>query len=343
MTVRTFPTTVVGSGTAYPGRPIPTAEVAARLRLDLGWLDHFVGIDARHLAVDPDTGAQTATLTTLGCTAAVEALAEADLRADDVDFLVLATATPDELMPSTANRIADGLGLVGVPTYQVQSGCAGAVAAIEVAGALLATGHRTGIVIAGDVCARHYVPEVRGRDVDPAQLVNHVLFGDGVGALVVTADDRAGLRVRDTRHAVLAAGREPGQIVRWFGAADVDAGPRESPFAEDYKAIEGLVPRMAEDVLDELLDRRGWSRDDVDHLLPPQLSGRMTDAIVRRLGVPAERAVNCVRSTGNCGNALPFIQLDRVRRIARVGARIAVVCVESSMWIAGGIALECVA
>jgi 3-oxoacyl-[acyl-carrier-protein] synthase-3 len=303
------------------------------------WLDTFIGTRTRHLAVDIETGDLRCGLADLGENAARGALNAAGLDAAAIDVVVMATATPDRLMPTTVNVIADRLGIDGVPSYQLQSGCAGAVAAMELAGQLLTGRRRTALVIGGDVIARFYDLSVDLSRLPPAEVVNYVLFGDGAGAAVLSVDPSPGtaaIRAIDTR--LVGLGRAPGATLEWFGP--VDRGSRRPASGEDYKAIEEHVPAMAEEVLRELLTELAWQDTDIDFLLPPQLSGRMTPRIVRRLDVPKAVEVSCVAETGNIGNAIVFFQLERLLDRLAPRDRAVGISVESSKWIKAGFALE---
>ncbi|GLZ40809.1 3-oxoacyl-ACP synthase III family protein [Actinokineospora sp. NBRC 105648] len=337
------PVRVLSVGTALPGPPVDTAALAARFgmnRLWEQWVDTFIGTRSRHLAVDLETGRQRHTLADLGETAAREAIADARLSTEDIDVVVLGTATPDELMPTTVNVVADRLRIDGVPTFQLQSGCSGAVQTFDVASALLGTGaYRTALVIGGDVIARHYDVSADLHAVPPEELVNYVLFGDGAGAAVLTTEEDADAPVvRRVLTRLTGLDREPGQVLRWFGL--VDRASAQAPAREDYKAIEESVPVMAREVADELLDDLGWKREEVDYLLPPQLSVAMTAKITAGLDFPGAREVSCVADIGNNGNALLFFQLRRLLAEMRGPARAIAVAIESSKWIKSGLALE---
>ncbi|WP_405876786.1 3-oxoacyl-ACP synthase [Streptomyces sp. NBC_01384] len=331
---------LAGTGSALPADPVDNAALSGIFGISEDWIDLFVGTRTRHFGWDPATGKETHTLADLCAEAAGRALAAAGLAAADLDFLVLSTATPDALLPTTANQTADRLGLNHLPTYQLQAGCSGAVQALDVARALLAGGHRAGLVVAGDVTARFLQA---GRDASALatqELVNYVLFGDAAAAAVVTADPHGeAVAVRGLLHRFAGLGRAPGQIVDWHGAADPD--PNRQMLFEDYKTIEEQVPVLAGEIVWELLSTAGWSAQQVGFVLPPQLSGHMTDRIVAGLGLPPGcREVSCVRDTGNTGNALPLLQLDRLLAQLEPGQRALSVVVESSKWIKAGLALE---
>ncbi|MCK9903748.1 3-oxoacyl-ACP synthase [Parafrankia colletiae] len=337
---------ILSAGSALPGPAVDNAALARRFRMDSlweQWVDTFIGTRSRHLAVDLDSGEIGASLADLGEAAARTALTRSGLRAADVDVIVMATATPDSLMPATVNVIADRLGVDQVPSYQLQSGCSGAVQALDLACQILRAGrHRTALVLGGDVIARFYDLDVDLRSVPPSELVNFVLFGDGAGAAVLSADPGPGsVTVRSVLTRLVGLGRAPGATLEWFGPAGHGASrAQERPAAtEDYKAIERLVPAMSLEVLHELLDELEWKGDDVDYLLPPQLSGRMTALIGQRLGVGSSQ-VSCVDETGNVGNGVVFFQLERMLARISPGERAVVVSIESSKWIKAGLALE---
>ncbi|MGC5015776.1 3-oxoacyl-ACP synthase III family protein [Streptosporangium sp. DT93] len=339
-----IPVRVLSVGTALPGPPIDTAALAERFGMDhlwRQWVDTFIGTRTRHLAVDLTSGERRQDLAGLGELAAAQALDRAGVSAAEIDVVVLGTATPDTLMPATVNVIADRLRIDGVPTFQLQSGCSGAVQTFDVAAALLATGrYRTALVIGGDVIAKHYDVKADLAALPPDEVVNYVLFGDGAGAAVLgTGDHPRAPVVRSVLTRLSGLDRAPGQILRWYGLAD--RGSAEAPASEDYKAIERLVPVLAEEVVEELLDDLGWERDRVDYLLPPQLSVTMTGKIAERLDLSSAKEISCVGETGNNGNALLFFQLDRLLSEMTAPSRAIAVAVESSKWIKAGLALEC--
>ncbi|GAA3301635.1 3-oxoacyl-ACP synthase III family protein [Dactylosporangium vinaceum] len=329
--------------TALPGPGIDNATLAKRFGMPAAfeqWIDVFVGTRIRHFAVDLDTGEVRSSLADLAAEAGARALAAAGLEPSDVDLIVMATSSPDALMPATVNVVADRLGIDRISTYQLQSGCTGAVQALDVAAQLLRGGrHSVALVIGGDTCAKHLDVTVDGAALPPAEQINGVLFGDGAGAAVLTTRPSPGAPV--LRHAFVelaGLGRAPGQIVNWTGRAARDTG--EPIVSEDYKAIEESVPVLAAEALDRLLDELDWKETEVDYLLPPQLSGRMTEKITARLDAPHAREVSCVADIGNTGNALPFFQLELALPRMAAGDRAAGVAIESSKWIKAAYAVE---
>jgi 3-oxoacyl-[acyl-carrier-protein] synthase-3 len=330
-------------GTTLPGPPIGNDRLARQFGTNAQWeqwVGSFIGTNTRHLTIDLDSGQQRQTLADLGATAGRRALSSAGLAGSDIDLMVLGTSTPDQLLPATVNLVADRLGVNEVPTYQLLSGCCGAVQAMDLACQLLRTGaYRTALVLGGEASAKHIDLNMDITKLSPAALVSLVLFGDGAGAAVLGVEptpDSAVLRHVFTR--LTGQDRAPGHTVEWFGLGDRNS---DKPAAtEDYKAIEALVPTMAEEILQEVLDALEWKESDLDFLLPPQLSGQMTRKIADRLGVSGAQEISCVRDTANTGNATPFLQLERVLPLMDPGDRAIGIAVESSKWIKSGFALE---
>lgn len=334
---------LLAAGTALPGPALDNATLIKRFNLPSvweQWIDAYVGTRSRHFAVDMDTGEVRYTLADLGETAGGRALAAAGVQAEDVDLIVMGTATPDMLMPATVNQIAERLGIDGVPSYQLQSGCSGAIQALSVAYHLLRSGpYQTALVIGGDTCAKHLDIGIDISTRPPDEQINGVLFGDGAGALVLSRNATPdSVILRDVYLELTGMNRPAGQILEWWGEAKRDSG--QKAVSEDYKSIEESVPKMAAESLNHILDTLDWDETDIDYLLPPQLSGKMTERITENLSAPSAHEISVVRDIGNTGNALPFFQLQQALPRMTSGDRAIAIAIESSKWIKAGFALE---
>ncbi|MEL6522218.1 MAG: 3-oxoacyl-ACP synthase III family protein [Pseudomonadota bacterium] len=334
---------IVAVSETLPGDPVTNADLAERFGLHEQWLDQMTGNRQRFFCTeDSDPGIPRST-GELATQAGRKALLEAGLAADEVQFLILTTASPDHLMPATVNLVADNLGINGVPTLQITSGCAGALQGLFTARAFLASGLERGLVIGADTCIKMWPSKRDPKLMKPAEMVNFALFGDGAGAAIVDAETEGpGLVIEHLFLRGIGLGRKPAQVVKWFGAEGAAEG--EPMGEEDYKAIERHVPDIAAEILAELEDSQGWPLSEVEHVLLPQLNGVMTEKLRQSLDVSEDQAVSCVAETGNNGNALPFIQMRRlVHRIAEgvgVQGRAFVANVESSKWIMAGMAMR---
>ncbi|TRD17796.1 3-oxoacyl-ACP synthase III family protein [Palleronia caenipelagi] len=327
-----------------PGIPITNGDLAEKFGLHEQWLDQMTGNRQRFFCSHdsaPDVPCSTGDLAT---EAGQRALDKAGWTPEEVEFLILTTASPDHLMPATVNIVADRLGINGVPALQITSGCAGALQGLFAARALLSSGLNRGLVIGADTCIKMWPSKRDAKAMKPAEMVNFAMFGDGAGAAAVEAGaEGEGFRVEHLFLRGIGKGRKPAQIVKWFGAEGAEEG--EAMGHEDYKAIERHVPEIAEAILSELETEQGWPRGEVDYVLLPQLNGVMTEKLRVGLNVVEDQAVSCVSETGNNGNALPFIQMNRLsERLAKedqtLPRRAFVANVESSKWIMAGMALS---
>ncbi|WP_078392760.1 3-oxoacyl-ACP synthase III family protein [Shouchella patagoniensis] len=342
---------VLGAGHYLPGRKITNRDMEDIFSIREDWINQLIGTKTRHFSIDFKKKTVEYSLKDICVRAAERAIKKAKINRESIDLLILSTATPDHLMPATVNLVADELGMNGVATFQLQSGCSGAVQAIEMGCRLLESRvYKHALVIGGDVCNKYMDAERNFLNLRSSELINYALFGDGAGAIVLSnspENNHTGITFENVLNRFVGQGRPPGQIMNWFGHLpeninDMGKKERRKKFEsakEDYKAIEASVPEMTNEVIDELLAIEGWNREDVDLFLPPQLSGIMTQRIIDSLGINTEKTINCVEKTGNNGNALPFIQLNLLIKSLKPGQRAMGIAIESSKWIKTGFTL----
>lgn len=338
---------IIGTGEFLPGPPIGNPEMEARFTLRADWIDAVIGTQSRHFALDLASGELRHDVADMGVQASRRALEQAGLEPDEIDLVVMSTATPDSLMPATVNLVADRLGMDGVATYQIQAGCAGAVQAIDVASAMLERGRcRTALVVSADSAYKLLDLSQPFSELPPAELINLALFGDGAGALVLCAAPRApGIAIDVIVNRFEGKGIAPGQVLGWAAASGyagpgAEQGVRAAVAKEDYKQIERRVPVLARELFEELLGAIGKTRDDIRFVLPPQLAGRMSRGIIDTLRVAPERCITRVAEVGNTGNATPYFQLTRLWQQMEEGDRALLLAVESSKWLKTGLCLR---
>ncbi|MDO6657356.1 3-oxoacyl-ACP synthase III family protein [Anaerobacillus sp. 1_MG-2023] len=339
---------MVGFGECLPGDPVTNDQMEEVLSIRKDWIDLMIGNTSRYFAVNFKERTVNFDLTDISTMAAERAIEDAGIEKTDIDIIVLSTATPDHLMPSTVNLIADRLGISHVRTYQIQAGCSGALQGMDVATQFLASGTlRHALVIGGDVCNKYMDLQRDFKKLRSSELINYALFGDGAGAVILTNEDRDGLEIIHIQNYFEGLGKKPGQIMNWFGSIpeniqDLSKRDIRKQFQsanEDYKAIETSVPIMTKEVLEELLTDMDWTYEDVKYYLPPQLGWNMTKKIIESLGLNLDSTINCVQDTGNNGNALPYLQIKKLQNNLSYGDKVVGVAIESSKWIKTGITL----
>lgn len=337
---------IIGVGEFLPGEPVTNAMIESHFGLRADWIDLVIGTKARHFAVDLDSREVRHRLVDLCAEAARRALEMAQLSAAELDLIVLSTATPDQLMPSTVNMIAERLGANEVATYQIQAGCAGSMQALALAKSLLeGGGHGHALVMSGDTAYKFLERAIPTAELQASELINLALFGDGAGAAVLTTSRRrAGITVGHIINRFEGNGVQAGHELNWAppwtpSASSEDSAPRAQSAREDYKAIEERVPLMAKEVMDELLSAAGCGLSDVQFVLPPQLAGRITDRIMSVLGVDPARCLSRVADVGNTGNATPYFQLTELWERMKPRDSAILIAIESSKWLKTGLFL----
>jgi 3-oxoacyl-[acyl-carrier-protein] synthase-3 len=335
---------IIGTSTFLPGAPVSNDRMEEVFGVRRDWIEMMIGNRSRHLCIDLDSRKLTHRLSDLAEGASKAAIEDAELTADDIDVMIMTTATPDHLMPATVNIVADRLGINTVPTYQVQAGCSGAYQGVALADALLRSSeHTTALVVSGDACYKFLDFEKDYTNASASELVNLALFGDGAGAAVISSDEtRPGLRIQRIANIFEGRNRKPGHVMHWFGPQPTGVWNADDPnfqsVYEDYKAIELDVPRMTKETLTLLLGS-SYAME-MDYYLMPQLAAHMTRKIIDYCHINHDRTINCVEETGNTGNGLPFFLVDRAKRKMKAQERAVGVSIESSKWIKTAILLE---
>lgn len=288
---------VVGVGSALPARCVTNDELARELaakgiETSDEWITTRTGIRQRWLAGPQETTAS------LGTQAAQAALRMAGLKADDIDLVVCATSTPDQIFPSTACLIQDRLGIRKGGAFDVQAVCSGFAYALANADALVRAGvAQRALVIGADVFSRI---------LDWNDRTTCVLFGDGAGAVVLAADDTPGVLVSRLH----ADGSQSGILA---AAGSVRGGEVTGhPFLRmDGQAVFKLAVRVLADVAHETLAAAGFGVADLDWLVPHQANIRILAATASRLGISADKVMSTVAEHANTSAASVPLALAR--------------------------------
>lgn len=293
---------ILGFGGYVPDRVITNADWEQRLDTTDEWIIQRTGIRRRRYAADDQT-----TLT-LAAHAALAALDDAGLVADDIDEIIVATDTPEMMTPDTAALVQHELGCREVPTYDLGgSGCAGFVQALDVARARIAVEPKKVLVIGVELISRMISQEDRA---------TAILFGDGAGAMVLgPGGGRA--KVLDV---------VSGTDGKYAGILTLGAGGTRHPFNEvslsngDYnrlimdgrRVFTEAVRRMS-DAATTVLERVGKMKEDIALVIPHQANIRIIEAVRKKLGLRESQVYVNVDEYGNTGSAtVPFATAEAV-------------------------------
>ena len=297
---------IQGTGSALPVRRVSNAELAETVDTSDEWIVARTGIRFRHIAgPDETTG-------TLAADAAKAALAAAGIAAQDIDLIVLATATPDQTFPSTATKVQAMLGINDCVAFDVQAVCSGFLYALQVADSMIRAGAHTRALVIG--------AETFSRILDWEDRTTCVLFGDGAGAIVLEATESADPATDPAARGIL--GTKLHADGRHNELLYVDGGPSTTGTVGKLRMRGQEVFRHAvtnlSSVMKEALERTGLATSDVDWVVPHQANARILDATARKLGLPADKVIVTVDQHANTSAASVPLALDQGVRDGRV-------------------------
>jgi len=279
---------VLGCGSYLPQRVLTNDELARKVDTSDEWIAQRTGIRERHIAAPGELTSD------MGIKAAQAALAAAGRDAQDIDLILLATATPDNTFPASAVSIQAGLGITHGAAFDLQAVCSGFVYGLTVADSLLRTGSFRRALVIGS--------ETYSRILDWTDRTTCVLFGDGAGAVVLEAQDQAG--TREDRGILTAHLRSDG---RHKSKLYVDGGPA-STGTVGHVRMEGRevfrhAVAMITDVIEDAFEATGYTAADIDWFVPHQANKRIIDGSAHKLGIAPEKVVTTVDRHGNTSAA----------------------------------------
>jgi len=289
---------VKGVGSALPRRKVTNDELAATVDTSDEWIVERTGIRSRYIASEGETTGSLAT------EAARRALDDAGIDAGEISLIVLATATPDQTFPSTATKVQAALGINDCIAFDVHAVCTGFLYALSVADSMLRSGGADKALVIG--------AETFSRILDWEDRATCVLFGDGAGALVLTAEDTESGILSTKLH---ADGRHNDLLF-------VDGGPSTTGTVGKLRMKGREVFRHAvinlAGVMNEVLAGAGLVADDVDWVVPHQANARILDATAKKLGLPPQKVVVTVDRHANTSAASVPLAFDTAVKDGRI-------------------------
>jgi 3-oxoacyl-[acyl-carrier-protein] synthase III len=291
---------VVGTGSALPARRVSNAELAVQVDTSDEWIVERTGIRFRHIAGEGETTAS------LAADAARKALTAAGMAADEIDLIIVATATPDQTFPATATLVQAALGIDDGVAFDVAAVCSGFLYAVSVAESMIRAGSANRALVIG--------AETFSRILDWEDRATCVLFGDGAGAVVLGATEDG----RGVLSAKLHADGRHNQLLY------VDGGPSTTGTVgkvrmKGREVFRHAVTNLA-NVMGEALDAATLKPKDVDWVVPHQANARILDATAKKLGLAPEKVVVTVADHANTSAASVPLALDTAVRDGRIKA-----------------------
>ncbi|MFT3732530.1 MAG: beta-ketoacyl-ACP synthase III [Hyphomicrobium sp.] len=290
---------VVGHGHYAPSRIVPNSEIETRLGLESGWIKRRTGIDERRYAADGEALSDIAVRA--GDMALDMALARCGLERGDVGLLLLATSTPDHLLPPSAPLVAHRMGLVNAGGIDMAGACAGFVYALTLADSFVRAQGLPVLVVAANILSRR----INERDRSSS-----VLFADAAGAVLLAPTDRSGAGI---------IGAHLSSEGRHYDLITIPGGGSKKPFSQiqdpadvlmvmnDGKAVYAGAVAIMTECAEKAMAKAGIGARDVSHLVPHQANARMLTTVAHQLDIPSERVRSTIANFGNSSAAtIPF-------------------------------------
>ena len=295
---RRVPTDTAGSaamasvGTSLPETVVHSHQIEDELGLARDWIERRTGIRSRRIANDGDT------LTDHATRAAADALRRAGVRAAEVDMVLVATTTADEVLPNAAPLVAHALGATRAGAFDIGAACTGFLSALATGAAMIDAGRAGCVVVVG--------ADLMSRITDATDRGTAAVFADGAGAVVLRSAGESG------RIGPVVLGCDGA------GAPTIRVERHEAKIRMlGHETYREAVARLAE-ATEQAAAAAGIGLDDIDLFVYHQANGRILTAVSERLGLPADRVVDCIAEYGNTSAATLPLALAHSQREGRL-------------------------
>ncbi|MCO6504122.1 MAG: ketoacyl-ACP synthase III [Snodgrassella sp.] len=291
---------ILGTGSYLPDRRVSNDDLSKIVDTSDEWITSRTGIKTRHIAAENE---QTSDL---AVKAAQVALADAGVDAADIDLIIVATSTPDMTFPATACIVQNKLGIAGCPAFDVQAVCAGFMYAIATANAYIKSKMATKALVIG--------AETFSRLLDWSDRRSCVLFGDGAGAVILSASDQEGgilqteLRADGAYRHIL---QTPGKIA----SGNIEGSPY---LFMDGQAVYKFAVKALANIAQQVMEKSGLHPSDIDWVIPHQANLRIIESTARHLNVPMDKVIVTLAEQGNTSAASIPLALDQGIKSGRI-------------------------
>jgi len=284
---------IVATGSYLPPRIITNSELENSLDTTDEWIKSRTGIKERRIVEDQNT-------CDLALEASINALEMAELKASEIDLIILATTTPDKIFPATATILQDHIG-ASCPAFDIQAVCAGFVFALTTAQQYIENGVAENILVVGS--------ETMSKIVDWNDRSTAVLFGDGAGAVVVSKDNTTGIK-----YAKLCSDGKYLSSLYVNNKGINETGTIEMMGNEVYRIAVNRLSDLAEETLKDC----NMTSDDLAWMVPHQANIRIISAVAKRIKLPMSKVILTIEKHGNTSAASIPLALDVAVRDGRI-------------------------
>ncbi|MFT5872896.1 MAG: 3-oxoacyl-[acyl-carrier-protein] synthase-3 [Clostridium sp.] len=290
---------IIGTGSYAPLNIMTNQQLSEIVDTSDEWIISRTGIKERHISQGENTS-------DLATKAALEALKDANVKAEDIDLIILASTSPDQFVPATACIVQGNIGADNAMAFDISAACTGFIFALNIAVQFLKTGNRKRALIIG--------AEVLSKIVDWTDRSTCTLFGDGAGAAVIEVGNKRGIISVDSS--------SEGKKAQCLTCPTVDV---KNPFTsenEDFKAtismdgkeIFKFAVNTIESSIDKILKENNYTLDDIKYVVCHQANARIIDFVVKRLKADKDKFFVNLDKYGNTSAASIAIAIDEMNK-----------------------------
>ena len=293
---------IIGTGSYLPGKVMTNHDLEKIVETSHDWIVSRSGIHERHIAADTEMTSD------LALQASLRAIEAAGIKADDIDLVIVATTTPDQVFPSTACILQDKLGIRNCgAAFDMQAVCGGFVYAMNTADLYIRGGQANTVLVVG--------AEVLSRILDWSDRTTCVLFGDGAGAVILQISETPGI-ISSKLH---ADGSHRGMLK---AEGNIQNGEVQGdPFIKmEGKAVFKFAVKVLSEVVEEVLEENKLAGSDINWLVPHQANVRIMEATAKKLGLSMDNVIVTVATHGNTSAASIPLALDVAVKDGRIQA-----------------------
>lgn len=292
-------TKIIGTGGYLPENVVTNQQLAERVETSDEWIFERTGIRSRCIVAAHETAASMAEI------AARQAIEAAQIEPNDIDLIIVATGTPDNVYPSTACLLQNRLGVTGGVAFDIQAACSGSIFALSIADQYIKSGAAKTVLIVGS--------EVCSRIVDWTDRGTCILFGDGAGAMLLQASSEVGVLSThihsDGQYEDLLNCPNPQAM-----GDDESLGYIAMRGNEVFKVAVNTLGR----IVDETLEAHNMDKSEIDWLVPHQANIRIIAATAKKLKMSMEQVVVTLETQGNTSSASVLLAFNEAVRDGRI-------------------------
>ncbi len=292
-------TKIIGTGGYLPENVVTNQQLAERVETSDEWIFERTGIRSRRIVAAHETAASMAEI------AARQAIEAAQIQPNDIDLIIVATGTPDNVYPSTACLLQHRLGITGGVAFDIQAACSGSIFALSIADQYIKSGAAKTVLIVGS--------EVCSRIVDWTDRGTCILFGDGAGAMLVQASTEVGVLSThihsDGQYEDLLNCPNPQAM-----GDDESLGYISMRGSDVFKVAVNTLGR----IVDETLEAHNMDKSEIDWLVPHQANIRIIAATAKKLKMSMEQVVVTLETQGNTSSASVLLAFNEAVRDGRI-------------------------